>query len=244
MSAATPAETLKSKLKKRVHQLVVNIDYSNASLVEFLARNGADIIFIDCEQGDTDVESIPNLVRASHIAGKPAIARLYSAEPHVIERYMLRGIDGIVVPRLDNADEVSAVVEEVKYCFPKTHQQKSIIIQLESISAANDLDNILKVQGVDALFIGPVDLAKSMGHGADFSVREVSIQIDDLITKISRAKRSLGMLVTDETITHNISRDVNFLYLHCNDFIRHGANHFISVKPRPARDEALYLYPG
>ncbi len=224
------ASLLKSHLADRKPLLVVNIDYSNASLVEFLGRNGADVLFIDCEQGDTNIETIPDLVRAAHIADTPVIARLFSPEPWVIERYMLRGVDGIVIPRLDTADQVRDVVETVKYCFPRDWDQKTLVVQIESATAAKDLEQILEVDGVDALFVGPVDLSKSMGQGGDYRTPEVAAEIDRLIGTIASRDRSVGMLVTGETIQEVAAKGVNFLYLHTNDFLRAGLAHFVEAK--------------
>lgn len=230
MTAPSPAEKLKSGLARREKLLVVNIDYSNASLVEFLARNGADVIFIDCEQGDTGIETIPDLVRAAHIAGTPVLVRLFSSEAGVIERYLFRGVDGIVIPRLETADQVREVVETMKYCFPTDYRDKSLVIQIETLSAARNLPAILKIDGVDAFFIGPVDLAKSMGHGGDFREIEVAREIDRLILDIAKAERSAGMLVTDATIRDLAVKGVNFLYLHTNDFLKIGCTMFVEAK--------------
>ncbi len=232
------ASLLKSHLADRKPLLVVNIDYSNASLVEFLGRNGADILFIDCEQGDTNIETIPDLVRAAHIADTPVIARLFSPEPWVIERYMLRGIDGVVIPRLDTADQVQNVVDTVKYCFQRDWDKKAIVVQIESATAARNLEQILEIGGVDALFIGPVDLSKSMGQGGDYNAPEVAAEIDRLIGSIASKGRSAGMLVTHETIHEVAAKGANFLYLHTNDFLRAGITHFAEAKTRCLRSSS------
>lgn len=223
---------LKARLAARERLLVVNIDYSNGSLVEFLAGNGADVIFIDCEQGDTAIQSIPDLVRAAHLAGAPAIVRLFSPEPWVIERYLLRGADGIVVPRLDTAAQARQVVDTVRYCFPTTFDSLAIVVQIETGAAAQSIEAILSVDGVDALFIGPVDLAKSMGCGANYDDPAVAGEIERLIAAIGSSGRSIGMLVTLDTVAAWAARGVNFLYLHANDLLRAGSRPFLAAKSR------------
>ncbi len=214
--------------------LAVNIDYSNPSLAETLARIGADIVFIDCEQGDTDFQTIPDLARAAHIAGKPAVVRIASPQPHVIERTLFRGVDGIVMPRLDTAEQVADVVETVRYCLPRDHGDKAIVVQIESARAVAELDQILMVSGVHCLFIGPVDLAKSMGHGGDHAHPDVAAVIADVSARITAAGRSLGLLVDATTFERAAALGANFLYLHCNDFLKLGASHFVAMRDRQA----------
>lgn len=240
MKARDHGRGLKARLAAREPLLVVNIDYASASLVEFLGSAGADVIFIDCEQGDTGIESVADLVRAAHAADVPAVVRLFSPEPWVIERYMFRGVDGIVVPRLETAAEVHDIVETVRYCFPDHHDEKAIIVQIETAAAAGNLAEILAVDGVDALFIGPVDLAKSLGHGADYSAPAVAQEIDRLIARIVGAGRAAGMLVTAASIGTIAAQGVSFLYLHTNDLLRAGSATFVAAKTgrRPNKGNA------
>ena len=220
---------LKAKLARRERLLVVNIDYSNASLVEFLGSNGADVILIDCEQGDTDIGAVPDLVRAAHIAGKPALLRVPSPEPSIIERYLARGIDELVIPRLETTKQVQDAVDAVDYCRPNSRNSTAIIVQIETLSAAQCVRDICSIEAIDALFVGPVDLAKSMGYGADYHAPKVAAEIDRLIDATRLAGRCVGMLVTAEDIRRNAERGVSFLYLHTNDFIRAGSMAFTSA---------------
>lgn len=219
----SPGRRLKTDLAARKPLIVVNIDYANGSLVEFLGRNGADVIFIDCEQGDTAIQSIRDLARASHIAGVPAIVRLYSDDPAIVERYMFQGVDGIVVPRLKTPADAQALVETVRYCFPADHPDKTVVVQIEDIAAVDALDGFLAVAGIDCFFVGPVDLSKSMGHGGIFTEEPVARVIDETLARISAAGKTAGMLAGPDNVAALTSAGVSFLYLHTNDFIRVGA---------------------
>ena len=59
-------------------------------------------------------------------------------------------------------------MDALRYCFPKTHQDKLVVVQIESKSAIQDLAGFLRVVGIDVCMIGPVDLAKSLGFEGDF----------------------------------------------------------------------------
>ena len=230
--SATTATALKQALAARHRLLVVNADYSNASLVQFLARELADVVFIDCEQGDASIQIIPDLVRAAHVEHTPVLVRLPDPRPETIERYMFRGCDGIVVPRLDLPSQAAAVVETVQYCFGEAACQKSVVIQIESVAAAKAIRGFLDMPGIDALFIGPVDLARSMGKAGRYHDPDVRSVIDELISTIVAAGRSAGMLAQADTIAALDRTGVNFLYLHANDFLLHGRAPFGARPPK------------
>src|SRR5262245_61745343 len=109
----------KSKLRRGDTVVVVNVDHPSASLVEILARLPIDAIFIDCEQGTADIETVEHMARAARLACCVSLLRLFSPADWAIERYMGRGVDGIVVPRLDSAEAAARVVEAVRYCYPE-----------------------------------------------------------------------------------------------------------------------------
>lgn len=221
-------QALKAALANRDRQLVVNIDYSSASLVQFIARELADVIFVDCEQGDTSIETIPDLVRAAQVEKTPILVRLPDPRPETIERFMFRGVDGIVVPRLETPADASAVLDVVRYCYGDAAEEKVIVVQIESIGAAQSIDAFLELTDIDALFVGPVDLARSMGKAGRYEDPEVAEVIEGLIARIVNAGRSAGMLATAQSISSLERQGVNFLYLHTNDFLRHGRDLFVS----------------
>ncbi|WP_417770047.1 aldolase/citrate lyase family protein [Stappia sp.] len=230
----TGAETLglRQKLRARQRQLVVNIDFTSPSLVQALARDCADVIFVDCEQGDTSIGSIPDLRRAAHVEATPLLVRLPDPGAASIERYLFRGIDGIVVPRLDRPAQAEAVIEAVNYSMGARADTVAIVIQIESAAAAGAIDAFLSLARIDAFFVGPVDLSRSMGHGGDISHPEVARQIDRLIRRITSAGRCAGMLCTQGTIAANEARGVSFLYLHTMDFLRHGIAPFAAIQTK------------
>jgi len=216
----------KQRLMARQPVVVVNPDHPSASLVEFIARLGADAVMIDTEQGSPDVETVEEMARAARAAGLCALVRLFSPDPWVIERYMFRGVHGIVVPRLDDAAGARRVVEDVRYCFPNDIDDKIVVVQIETANAVRDLDAILAIDGIDCLFVGPVDLAKSLGHRGDFRKPEVAAIIETTLQRIARAGKAAGMLVVAEDVEHWQSKGASFLYNHLNEYALIGARHF------------------
>lgn len=212
----------KEKLAAGKTVSLVNVDYPSAALASFVCRNGADAIMIDCEQGNPGFQDVEHLTMAARLRGAAAIVRVPSAEPWTIERYMMRDIDGIVVPRLDTAEQVDKAVQDIKYCTPRNFAEKAVIIQVESASAVRELDDFMAVPDIDCFFIGAVDLSKSMGFAGDYGKPEVLDVIHATIARIRERGKSVGFLVSEKDVCAWQARGVNMLYTHVNDFIRAG----------------------
>jgi len=223
---APRVETVRAKLVRGEPVLVVNPDQPSAGLVESLGRLPIDAVFIDCEQGSADVESVEHMARAARLAGLVSLVRIFAPEDWVIERYLGRGVDGIVVPRLDNARQAEAVVDAVRYSAPRTHQGKLVVAQIETRAALEGLDDFLRADGIDVYFIGPVDLAKSLGFEGDYRRAEVQAAVDRAIATIRAAGKTAGMLVDRDNVRAYVGKGVSFLYAHANDFLAAGAEDF------------------
>lgn len=222
----SPITRVRDKLARDEPLVVVNADHPSPSLVEVLARQPVDVVFIDCEQGSPDVESVENMARAARLHQMASVVRVFAPQDWVLERYLFRGIDGVVAPRLDHAADARRVVEDVRYCFPNAAEPKLVVVQIESQSAVDELDDFLTIDGIDAYFIGPVDLAKSMGHRGDFRSPAVQSAMDEVIDRTRAAGRHVGILVDRDNATDYVRKGVRFLYTHLNDFIATGADDF------------------
>ena len=229
----SPVERLRAKLARDESLVAVNADHPSASLVEVLARLPIDVVFIDCEQGSPDVESVENMARAARLHSMASLVRVFSPADWVLERYLFRGVDGVVVPRVDRAADAKRVVESVRYCFPRDPSGKFVAVQIETVSAVEELDDFLAVDGIDVYFIGPVDLAKSMGCEGDFRAPEVQRVMDRAIERTRAAGRHVGILIDDENAAGYVAKGVRFLYTHANDFVAAGARAFAERIGRP-----------
>ncbi|CAN5400013.1 aldolase/citrate lyase family protein [soil metagenome] len=213
----------KQRLRAGETVSLVNVDHAHAGLVHYSCGLGIDAVMLDCEQGTPGFEDIENLTRAAHLQGVASIVRVPSSEPWTIERYMMRGVDGIVVPRLDTAEQVRRVVDDIRYAVPLRFEHKSVIVQVESVSAVEQLDDFMSVEEVDCFFIGAVDLAKSMGFAGDYRKPAVATCIDEVIARIRARGRSVGFMVRDQDAAVWQAKGVTMLYAHINDFLTLGA---------------------
>lgn len=219
----TAAARFKARLAANETTVLLNPDYPSSGLVEFCGTLGVDAVMIDCEQGNPGLETLEDMARAARLADIASVVRVPSPEPWTIERHMFRGVDGIVVPRLDTAAQVRCAVEDIRYCFPAAFDRKVVIIQVESASAVAELDGFLAVPGIDCFFIGGVDLAKSMGFAGDYSGPEMVRTIEEITARIRRAGKPVGMMVKPHDIEAWKARGPSMLYAHVNDFAVMGA---------------------
>lgn len=219
----------KSKLARDEPVIVLNVDHPSPSLVERIGRLPVDALFFDCEQGSADVESIENMARAARLSGKPSLVRLFDRQDWVIERYMGRGVDGIVVPRLDTPEQAASVASAVRYCFPATHPDKIVVVQIETALALSNLDGFLALDGIDAYFLGPVDLAKSLGFAGDHRCEEMVRTLEKAVARIRASRRCAGILVDCEDAAHWIRAGARFLYEHADNFLATGAQAFSAL---------------
>src|SRR5690606_17057855 len=161
--------SVKKRIKAGESVIVVNIGGFNPDTLEALKLCGVDLAFIDCERTGLGLDTATELIRAARACGLPSVVRTWSREPEVIVQYLDRKTDGIVVPRIDTAEEARAVVESVKSCCCDDCDNKLIIPQIESTTATANVQKLTKVRGIATFPIAPPDHANDITgkRGAD-----------------------------------------------------------------------------
>jgi len=227
----------KEKLRRDEVVVVLNPDHPSASLTEFIAALGFDGVFIDCEHGMAGIERVQDMCRAARAAGVQSIVRPESDRPYLITRYLDAGAGGVMVPHIESAEAARQVVEAVRYACPTNHQDKVIVVMIESVGAVAQLPDILKVGGIDVFFIGPNDLSHSMALPGQIHHPEVKAMVKEAASQIRKAGKVAGTLVVRETATEFVSAGCRYLYEHANNFIKFGARDFRQrLSASPASD--------
>jgi 2-keto-3-deoxy-L-rhamnonate aldolase RhmA len=213
---------IKHRLAQGATVLLVNPNYPAPGLVETLCRAGADAVLIDCEHGPFGMESVEDMVRAAHIAGASAIVRPETNEPWLITRYMNRGADGVLVPLVHDAALARRAVQAVRSACPRDHQDKLTMVLIESREAVDNLPEILAVEGIDAFFIGPADMAASIGRPLERDHPEVRELVSRAIRTVVGAGRIVGTPAPRSLKTERVEAGVRVLYVHANEFLKDG----------------------
>ncbi|GIX06446.1 MAG: 4-hydroxy-2-oxo-heptane-1,7-dioate aldolase [Candidatus Poribacteria bacterium] len=162
---------------------------------EFLAHVGFDWLVVDTEHSPIGLETVCCCFQAIATTPTTPMARVADNDPTLIKQILDVGAMGIVVPMIMSAEEAQRAVDAAKYP-PVGHRSVSgarctlygsdyreranesllVIAQIEHIEAVERAEAILSVPGVDAGFIGPNDLAWSMGAAPGSPEHEAAVQ--------------------------------------------------------------------
>lgn len=227
---------IKDKIASGQPVIVVNIGGYNPDAVEALARAGADLAFIDCERTGLGLDTATQLIRAARASGLPAVVRSWSREPEVIVQYLDRKADGIVVPRVESAQEAASLVELVRYACGKEAANKLVIPQIESRAAVAAVDAMAAVEGIDVFLIGPNDLTYDMTGTRGSGTPEVHAVIDRVCERLAAAGRRYGMPCPMDEVPRFRKRGATFAYYHLDWLLQRSVAEFGRELQRDASD--------
>jgi len=175
----------------------------HASISEIMGNAGYDWVAVDMEHGSVGTEQLPDLFRAIELGGTLPLARIAESKPKDCKRALDAGAGGIIAPMIENAEQLKMVqnaccwppagTRGVGFCranlfgknfesYKEEAQSPLLIAQIEHISAVNNLDEILQVNGLDAVIVGPYDLSASMGITGEFESQEFKDLMDSIIS--------------------------------------------------------------
>ena len=222
---------------------------SSAALVELVSHLGFDAVFLDTEHGASGWEDVENMVRAAELAGATTIVRVQSNDPSTITRALDRGAGGVQVPHINTRTDAEAAVRSAKFA-PLGHrgfsggrsaygfsgesftdhcnQETMVVVMLEEVEAIENLDDILKVDQIDAFFIAPGDLSQSMGYPGQTSHPEVKKVIDDAVRQTRAAGRAPGVLTSPSSVDHYLDIGALFLYVSLGSLLTPAARQFLA----------------
>lgn len=146
-----------------------------------------DWCWIDAQHGEWDLGDVVQAVRACDLVGIFSLVRVPSHDPDVIGRALDTGCQAVMVPIVDTPDQAEAVVRAARFpprgkrsyggrrvadLYGRAYShadrpQPAVVCQIESAQALDNAEAIAAVDGVDALFFGPDDMAQSRGMPMD-----------------------------------------------------------------------------
>lgn len=172
-------------------------------VVESLAYAGFDALVLDLEHAPIAPGDLPALVAAGHGAGAYVLARLGDRSPSTVGQVLDTGVDGVVVPHVGSAAEARTVVAAGRY--PPDGERSlnpyvraaayqggesftndanaavAVLVMVEGRDGIEALDEIAAVPGVDAVFVGPVDLSAALGRVGQPEHPEVVATVEKLL---------------------------------------------------------------
>jgi 2-keto-3-deoxy-L-rhamnonate aldolase RhmA len=183
-------------------------------VAEVMSAAGFDYLLIDCEHAPLDAMWAQRLQQAARV---PGLLRVADAHESTLKRALDTGAAGVVVPMVNSAQQARAIVSFCKYpplgsrgvgivraqgyglgfqeYVAHANESTAVIVQIEHISAVENIDAILAVPGIDTAFVGPYDLSGSMGRLGQVDHIDVLAAIEGVRFACERAGMPLGIYV-------------------------------------------------
>jgi 4-hydroxy-2-oxoheptanedioate aldolase len=222
----SPVNPFKQAMREQRAQIGLWVGLADHYTTEICAGAGFDWLLLDGEHSPNDLRSL--LQQAQVVAGYPgthAIARVPFGHGDVgtafVKQYLDLGIQTLLVPMVDTPQQAQGLVRAMRYPpegvrgvggarasrwgrypnYPKeANAQVCLLVQAESRLALDNLEPIAAIDGIDGIFIGPSDLAASLGYLGNSGHPEVQRVIEDSIRRIVRSGKAAGILTPDEAL--------------------------------------------
>ena len=194
--------------------------FADPYATEVLATADFDWLVIDGEHAPNDLRSIMAQLQVLEGRHSAPVVRLAHGADWAIKQALDTGAQTLLIPMVESAEEARDLVRATRYppegirgsgaalarashfsAIPDyigtANAQICLLVQVETRAGIAALDDILAVDGVDGVFIGPSDLAADMGHAGDSSAPEVQEAIKDALARIKAAGKAPGILALD-----------------------------------------------
>jgi 4-hydroxy-2-oxoheptanedioate aldolase len=210
----------KAALARGDRQVGLWLSMAEPYVAELCASTGFQWLLIDGEHAPNDVRSILGSLQAVAPYAAQPVVRAVQADTALIKQLLDIGAQTLLVPMIDTAEQAAAVVAATRYpplgvrgvgsavarasqwngradYLATADDEVCLLVQAESATALRNLTAICAVEGVHGVFIGPADLAASMGHRGNPGHPEVQGAIDEAIRTIVASGKAAGTLTSD-----------------------------------------------
>jgi len=184
---------------------------SGAMSAEALGKAGFDWVLIDMQHGCMDYETALSMIRAVDLSAAVPIVRVPWKDPGIIGRVLDAGALGVVIPMIQSAADARRAVDACLYppagsrsfgpvrvglrdgpgYFATANARVAVIPMIETAQALEEVEEIARTPGVDALFVGPFDLSIALGLPPGDNDGEPVF--DAAIARITAAARAAGV---------------------------------------------------
>jgi len=188
---------------------------------------GMDFMILDTEHGPYDMMDVEKMCHAADGAGIAPIVRVGENNDWKILRALDVGATGVQVPQISCKADAEAVVRGAKYTplgerglsiitrggdlgtrgleyTNLANEETVVIIHIEGVEGVRNLDEVLTVDNIDVIFLGPYDLSQSLGIPGQVEDPRVEGAIRDCVSKIKAAGKSAGSFAKDATIAKRL----------------------------------------
>lgn len=217
-----PVNAFKAALRDRRRQIGFWSTIPDSGMVELLAGCGYDWLLLDTEHSPVEPTGTMRLMQAAAPYPVSAVVRPSWNDPVQIKKLLDCGARSLLVPYVQTAEEARAAVAAIRYpptgirgvsgctrangwgAIPdyarRAADELCLVVQVETTEAMEQIEEIAAVDGVDGVFIGPADLAASMGYPGEAARAEVREAVADGIRRVTAAGKPAGTLSGDAAL--------------------------------------------
>ena len=233
-------------------QIGTLISLASLDTMDVLANCGFDWLFLDLEHSSLSVSQTKALLQVA--AGRAfMLPRIADNHPVEIQKALDIGCDGVIVPLVNSKSEAEAAVRSAKYppegersvgigrahgygihfkdYVKSANANISVIIQIEHEKALQNIDDILSVKGIDAVFIGPYDLSGSMNSLGQITEERVQSAMEYVRSKCAAKGMPYGAFaMTAEDCAQELANGAKFVVLGVDAMhLYHGARSQLKI---------------
>lgn len=206
--------TLKKKLRNGELAVGSWVTIGHPAIAEIMCLAGLDFVTIDLEHSTINIETAGEMIRTVALAGSAPLVRLSDNCPVLIKRVMDAGAHGIIVPMVNNAKEAIKASQAMHYPPKGTRgtglaraqgygtsfqeyrsfleTETLLIAQIEHKDAIDNLEEILAIEEVDGIIVGPYDLSASLGIPGKFDHPLFKTELNRIEQSCLKTKVALG----------------------------------------------------
>lgn len=215
-----PVNRMKARLAARERSIGCWLGMVSAYTAEIATTAGFDWLLIDGEHAPNDLQTLTAQMQIVDASPADAIIRLPMDAPWLFKQVLDAGAQSLLIPMVESAEQARAIVRATRYppdgirgigsalarasefnnipdYLTTAHDQICLIAQVETRAGLDAIEEIAAVDGIDALFIGPSDLAADLGHIGKPTAPEVETAIADAIGRIHASGKAAGILSLD-----------------------------------------------
>ena len=216
-----PTNRFKQRLRAGEQQVGLWSSLSSAAATEILADSGFDWILIDTEHAPNETPMVADQLRAASLGSASPVVRPAWNDAVILKRLLDVGVQTLLVPFVQTAEEATRAVAATRYpprgmrgvasvhranrygrvpdYFARSDDEICVLVQLETRAAVEALEDIAAVDGVDGVFIGPSDLAASLGYLGNNAHPEVRSTIERACSRAQAVGKPIGILAPIES---------------------------------------------
>ncbi|MDE0984738.1 MAG: HpcH/HpaI aldolase/citrate lyase family protein [Yoonia sp.] len=218
-----PKNSFKAAIQSGQMQIGCWLGLADPYIAEISGSAGFDWVVIDAEHAPNNLRSIVAQLQVIDGLASHAVVRPPVGETWMIKQILEGGAQTLLIPMVETADQARELVRAVTYpphgtrgvgsalgrssrftaipdYLTTAHEEICLIVQIENRAGVAGLDDILAVDGMDAVFIGPSDLAADMGYIGKPNEPVVRTAVLDCVHKIVEAGKPAGILTTDQSL--------------------------------------------